>query len=137
MFSITITIDDSWIAPIYNHVHHGTCFSLLEQARVALISEMGFSYESLLAEGKALVITGVQAQYKREVLKGQVTVTCDEGEIRGRSLVLRQRIINSKGKDAVTAVIESVFMDINNRRGMEPPQTFTHAFHRLGLPLMS
>jgi YbgC/YbaW family acyl-CoA thioester hydrolase len=137
MFSITVEIDDSWLAPIYNHVHHGACFSLLEQARVALISEMGFSYESLLAEGKALVITGVQAQYKREVLKGPVTVTCDEGEIRGRTLVLRQRIINSKGKDAVTAVIESVFMDIANRRGMEPPEEFAAAFHRLGLPEIS
>ena len=137
MFSIPIEIDDTWITPIYNHVHHGTCFSLFEQARVALIREMGFSYESLLAEGKALVITSVQCQYKREVLKGGVTVTCDQGEIRGRNLILRQRIINSKGKEAVLAVVDSVFMDIQTRRGMEPPPEFSAAFVRLALPPLS
>ena len=128
MFSINVTIDDSWVEPVYNHVHHGRSLSLFEQARCALLSHIGFPNEKLLEEGKALVITKVTASYKREIKRGEATVTCDRAEVRDRTLVMHQTLLNERGKPAVELVIESVFMDINSRRGMEPPADFLKAF---------
>jgi YbgC/YbaW family acyl-CoA thioester hydrolase len=130
MVSITVEIDDSWVAPIYDHVHHGRCFSLFEQARCALLEHIGFPNEDLLREGKVLVITSVQAQYKREVKRGIATVTCDRVGRNGRALVIHQRLINERGKVAVEAVVESMFMDHATRRGMNPPEDFLAAFLR-------
>jgi acyl-CoA thioesterase FadM len=84
----------------------------------------------LLAEGKVLVITKVSAEYKREVKRGVVQVTCDRVEVRDRSLVIHQRILNQLGKVAVEAVVESMFMNTATRRGMVPPPDFLEAFLR-------
>lgn len=128
MVSITVDIDDSWVEPIYEHVHHGRCFSLFERARLALLEHIGFPNDQLLAEGKVLVITRVSAEYKREVKRGFVQVTCDSVSLQGRSLVIQQRIINERGKVAVEATVESMFMDGKTRRGINPPEDFLAAF---------
>lgn len=130
MFSITVDLDDSWVFPVYEHVHHGRCFDLLEQARVELLRSMGFPNDELLAAGKALVIAQVEATYLREVKRGTVTVTCEDMAIEGRALIVRQKILNARGKVAVDARIQSVFMDISTRRGMEVPEDFHAAFLR-------
>jgi len=128
MFSITVDIDDEWVVPVYDHVHHGRSLSLFEQARCALLEHIGFPNDQLLAEGKALVITKVEAVYKREVKRGRVTVTCDRAEVRDRTLVIHQTLLNERGKPAIDLVIESVFMDVKSKRGMEPPPEFLKAF---------
>ena len=128
MFSITVEIDDTWLEPVYEHVHHGRCLSLFERARCALLEHIGFPNDQLLAEGKALVITKVEATYKREVKRGTATVTCHRAEVRDKTLVIYQTLLNERGKPAVELVIESVFMDVKSRRGMEPPPDFLRAF---------
>lgn len=128
MFSITIELDDEWVTAVYEHVHHGRCFYLLEQARVAYMERIGFPNDMLLARGQAAVITVVSAQYKREVKKGRVTVTCEDLSVNGKTLIIGQKILNERGKVAVEARIESVFMDMNTRRGMAPPEGFIEAF---------
>jgi len=130
MFELTVEIPSDLIEPVYEHVHHGKCFSLLERGRLALLERIGFPNEELLAQGRALVITRVEAHYKREVKGACVIVTCESPTINGRSLVLRQRILNERGKTAVEAVIESVFMDMGTRRGMDIPGDFRDAFLR-------
>ena len=128
MVAITIDIDETWVEPIYEHVHHGRCFSLFERARLALLEHIGFPNEQLLKEGKVLVITRVSAEYKREVKRGPVQVTCDSCSLRERVLVIHQRILNERGKVAVEATVESMFMDAQSRRGMSPPEDFLRAF---------
>ncbi len=130
MIAISIEIDDDWITPVYDHVHHGRCFSLFEEARLELLRVIGFPNEQLLREGKVLVITKVAAEYKREVKRGSVQVTCDSVELRDRSLVIHQRILNRLGKVAVQASVESMFMSMETRRGMQPPDDFLAAFLR-------
>jgi YbgC/YbaW family acyl-CoA thioester hydrolase len=132
MFSIEVELDDEWVAPIYDHVHHGRCFYLLEQARVAYMAHIGFPNDVLLAQGQAAVITAVAAQYKREVKRGRVTVTCEDLEVDGKTLIIGQKILNERGKVAVAARIESVFMDMDTRRGMLPPEGFVEAFLATG-----
>jgi YbgC/YbaW family acyl-CoA thioester hydrolase len=128
MFSIKIELDDDWVAPVYDHVHHGRCFYLLEQARTAYMDRIGFPNDVLVARGQAAVITSVSAQYKREVKRGVITVTCENLSVDGKTLVIGQKILNERGKVAVEARIESVFMDMNTRRGMAPPEGFIEAF---------
>lgn len=128
MFSIEIELDDKWVAPVYDHVHHGHCFFLLEQARVAYMDRIGFPNDLLLSRGQAAVITAVAAQYKREVKRGRVSVTCEDLRVDGKTLVIGQKILNERGKVAVEATIESVFMDMTTRRGIMPPEGFIEAF---------
>jgi acyl-CoA thioesterase FadM len=124
MFSITIPIDDEWIAPVYDHVHHGRCLSLLEQARAAFIEKLGFPNEQLLQQGKVIVVTRVDMMYKREVKRGEVQATCDGVEFEDRVLRIRQRLVNNRGKTAVEGVVELMFMDMTTRRGMDVPEDF-------------
>jgi YbgC/YbaW family acyl-CoA thioester hydrolase len=131
MFSLTIPLAGDWIDPVYEHVHHGRSLFLLERARLALLESMGMPNDALMARGQVLVITKVEASYKREVKGEFVTATCDEASLLGRGLVMRQRILNEKGKVAVEAVIESVFMDTNTKRGMWPPDDFLKAYRSL------
>lgn len=130
MVAITVEIDDNWITPVYEHVHHGRCLSLFEEARLELLRVIGFPNEQLIQEGKVLVITKVSAEYKREVKRGAVQVTCDKVELRDRSLVIHQRILNHLGKVAVEATVESMFMNAQSRLGMYPPEDFREAFLR-------
>lgn len=128
MFSIEIDVNDEWVAPVYEHVHHGRCFYMLEQARVAYMDKIGFPNDVLLSRGQAAVITAVAAQYKREVKRGLLTVTCEDLQVDGKTLIIGQKILNERGKVAVEARIESVFMDMGTRRAIMPPEGFIEAF---------
>jgi YbgC/YbaW family acyl-CoA thioester hydrolase len=130
MFSIEMEIPPELVFPVYDHVHHGQAFSFLEKGRVALMEHLGVPYQGFLDRGLGLVIGSVQATYKRELKGGMITVTCDRLEVQGRSILIHQRILNSKGKVAVEAVIESIFMDIQARRGINPPEDFLEGVKR-------
>lgn len=127
MFSITIMVGGDLVEPVYDHVHHGRCFSILEQARCAMLESIGFPNEQLIREGKVLVITRVDVAYKREVKAGDATVTCEDIRYDDRTIIMRQRIINSRGKTAVEGEVHSMFMDMHSRRGMEAPSDFLTA----------
>lgn len=127
VFSIDIDVDDTWISPVYDHVHHGKLLSMFEQSREALVADIGFPNDAMLRDGKVLVITNVSVAYKREVQRGRFQVTCDSVVVDGRTIVISQRIVNSKGKTAVQGEISLMFMDGAKRRGMLPPTDFIAA----------
>lgn len=127
MFSIQIEIDDSWLSPVYDHVHHGRMLSMFEQARLGLVEAIGFPNDDLLRQGKFIVVTRADVAYKREVKRGKVVVTCEVVEIDGRTVRMQQKIINERGKVAVEAVISLMFMDGETRLGVLPPEDFATA----------
>jgi YbgC/YbaW family acyl-CoA thioester hydrolase len=127
MISIAIETPREWVEPVYDHVHHSRCFFLFEQARTALLEKIGLPYDRYLQSGLAAVVGSVQAAYKRELKGGGLTVTCDGVERQGRSLVFIQRILNEKGKVAIDARIELVFMDLKLRRAVQPPAELLEA----------
>jgi acyl-CoA thioesterase FadM len=108
-------------------VHHGTCLSLLEQARAGFVAAIGFPNEELLQQGKVIVVTRVDVSYKREVKRGEVLATCDRVTCEGRTIRIAQRVINERGKAAVEGVVDLMFMDIKTRRGMDIPPDFLQA----------
>ena len=127
-FSIQIDIPDELLEARYDHVNHARAFTLLEQGRLELLKAIGHPNDSLLDKGLGLVITKVEARYLREIKRGRVTVTCAPGETDGRRLILKQQILNEKGKVCVDAVIESMFMSMELKKGIDLPEPFATAF---------
>lgn len=127
MFSLSILVDDEWISPVYDHVHHGKMLSMFELARLGLVETIGFPNDELIRQGKLLVVTGVSVSYKREVKRGRVAVSCDSVRIEGRTIRIAQRIINERAKVAVEAQVSLMFMDPVARRGMDIPDEFAKA----------
>ena len=126
-FYIEVELNDEWIAPVYDHVHHGRALSLLEQARGAILDRIGFPNDELMRQGKVIVVTRVDVAYRRELKRGRVQVTCEDAAVEGRTMRMRQRIINERGKSAVEGVVELMFMDHETKRGMNPPEDFLAA----------
>ena len=127
LFSIEISINEDWISPIYDHVHHGRILSLFERAREGLVASIGFPNDQLLRDGKFIVVTNADVAYRREVKLGTVLVTCDTVECQDRVIKIRQRVINQRGKTAVEGVVSLMFMDMQTKRGVSPPAEFIAA----------
>lgn len=127
MFSISYTIDESWLDPIHKHVHHAKCLELLEMARIAYLESIGCSYNVMLERGDALVIVSVDARYKRELKRGVVQVRCSQIAVENRIVRIRQDIQNVREKTVMEATIELTFMNLETRRSMVPPNDFLRA----------
>jgi YbgC/YbaW family acyl-CoA thioester hydrolase len=127
-FETPIEITPDWIEPAYGHVHHGRALSLLEKARVGLLASIGCPNDEMLQRGLALVITEVRVRYKRELKLGMVKVTCEDGKLEGREVVLQQRVINERGKVVMEAEVRSALMHTETRRGIPFPAFFIEKF---------
>ncbi|MDC0357911.1 thioesterase family protein [Oligoflexia bacterium] len=128
MFQIEYEVEEADIEPRYKHVHHAHSLCLLELCRLRLLDSVGYPNSSLLEQGINLVIVRIEAQYKREVKTGKVTIVCDEAHLEEKSFFVMQKILNQKGKVAVEARIEFKCMSSASKRAMEPPQAFIEAF---------
>jgi acyl-CoA thioesterase FadM len=133
-FRIRAAVPPTLLHPDYGHVHHADLLRLLEVARLRLLEEIGQPNDRLLAEGMALVITLVEVAYRREVKGPEVDVTCEQGIIDGREIVLIQRVLLPNGKEAVNAKVASMFLSRQAGRGVRPPASFREPFERYFLP---
>jgi YbgC/YbaW family acyl-CoA thioester hydrolase len=127
-FSIKLTVDAALVSNAYKHVHHADTLRFLEQARMAYMKAIDFSQESLFERGIFLVIASITVQYKREIKGGTLQVFCENPRLKGRGIVLEQRILNEDGKLAVTATVESMMLDTAIGRAIFPPADFVRAF---------
>ena len=128
IFQIDRTVLDSEIEPRYNHVHHARALHFLEECRVAFLDKIGCPLESYLAEQLFLVITRIDAQYKREIRLGPITVTCENPRIDGKRVALTQRIVNERGKECIVALVEFAFLSGQTGRSIVPPDRFIEKF---------
>jgi acyl-CoA thioesterase FadM len=129
-FRIRVPVAKSLLHPDYNHVHHADLLRVLEAARLRLLDEIGQPNDRLLAEGMALVISRIEVAYRREVKGPEIDVTCEEGVISGREIVLVQRLLLANGKEAVRATVGSMFLSRRAGRGVHPPASFREPFER-------
>jgi acyl-CoA thioester hydrolase len=127
MFVFPYTIDRELVDPTHHHVHHAKCLEILEKARIAYLDSLGCSYESMLARGDALVIVTVEAEYKRELKEGEVTVRCAEIIVDERRIFIEQSVYNARGKVVMEARIGLAFMSLESRRSIHPPKDFMDA----------
>lgn len=127
MFSIKLTVDDNHIELPYNHVHHASSLRYLEHARVEFLKEIGHANADYIARNIFVVISAIEVAYLREVLAGEITVTCEDVEVDGKLVRIRQRLINAKGKTCIRAMVGCMFMDGSSRRAIKPPDGFIQA----------
>jgi YbgC/YbaW family acyl-CoA thioester hydrolase len=124
MFEYKMIVEERHVQPVYDHVHHADALFFLEQARLAFLESMGFPREGFMEAGLFWVIAGIQVEYKREVKLGEIVVTCDEARIERKSLKIKQRILNARGKVAVEAEVTSMLLSKHTGRSAEIPQEF-------------
>lgn len=127
-FTTLKTVSPSIIEPVYNHVHHATALRFLEEARLEYLVSIGCSNDSLIARNLFLVITDITIKYLREIFAGEIVVTCENPIIDGKTVILDQRILNSRGKPMVTAKVSSMFLSGETKRSVPPPEDFLNRF---------
>lgn len=93
----------------------------MEAARLAFLSHIGAPNEALIEEGIFPVITRIDVEYLRELKGDSVTVTCEEVMTKGKALYMKQRIINSKEKTCVEALVVSMFLSGETKRAVSIP----------------
>jgi YbgC/YbaW family acyl-CoA thioester hydrolase len=128
MHSFNYTISADLIQSQYQHLHHAEALKFLERARLDLLERIGFPNSALMDRDIFLVITEISVRYKRELFAGSITVECQRMYLKGRDLVIEQRILNSKGKVAIEALVHSCCMSGKLRRAMAVPEDLLAAF---------
>lgn len=128
IFQTERTIASPDIEPRYKHVHHAKALHFLEECRVAYLDKIGCPLESYLSQQLFLVITRIDAQYKREIRSGPITITCENPAIEGKRVSLTQRILNDKGKECMVAKVEFAFLSGATGRSIIPPHDFMQRF---------
>jgi len=128
MFTLPFEISPDDVVSGYNHVHHATTLRFLETARLAYLEEIGQPNERLISEGLFLVITRIDIQYSRELFSGLVEITCENPKILRKKIIVDQNVINSIGKLAVSARVESMMMSGETKRAVIPGQSFIESF---------
>ena len=134
MYQYEYLIGEDDISPQYEHVHHAHSLRFLERGRLQFLEAIECSNESLIATGVFSVIVRIEVDYKREVFKGPIRVTCEGFEVQGKTLRLRQRLYNHRGKEALNALIELKFMDGKSRFAVEVPQKIVTALGVVAKP---
>lgn len=122
MFKINYQVVPDEVDPIYKHVDHSRILKIFERARLSLLESVGFPSDKLIAGGIFPVITRIEASYRREVLMEELVVSCDNIELSEKTLVIPQSIVNSRGKLAVAAVAESMFVCGRTKRAIRIPE---------------
>ncbi|MBX7138825.1 MAG: thioesterase family protein [Oligoflexia bacterium] len=127
-FVLDLEIGEELLEAQYRHVNHADLLRVLERARLAFLERIGCSSPALIATGVYPVITRIDVSYLREVQGGPARATCEEGRIVRKTMILKQRIFNHRDKEAVTAHVESMFIDGESRRAVEIPERLIQAF---------
>lgn len=128
VFRFEYLISERELEPVYLHVNHARALLLMEASRLAFLEHIGFPSPALIAQDIFPVVARIDAGYKRELFGGPVTITCEEGRIEGKSMFLRQRVINEREKCAVEALFELKFMQGATKRAIFVPSELTQAF---------
>ena len=127
MYQMQYEVKESDIQPVYCHVNHARIVTFMETARLGMLESIGFPNDRLIEMGFASVIVRLEIDYKRAVKQGPVTFTCEDMRVEGKTLLLRQRIINDRGKDAVVAEAQLKFLSPTLKRAVPPPPEFCEA----------
>lgn len=128
MFSTVITVGTELLEQQYLHVNHADAFKLFERARIEYMAAIGFPQESMLARDYFAVIVEVSARYKREILGGKYTVTCEDPAVHRKLFTVHQRILNESGEPCVEALVKFLFMCGSTRRAISAPAEFIEAY---------
>lgn len=92
--------------------HHANYLHWMEEARIALLDQVGYPYARLEQEGIGSPVTGVTCKYLASTtFADQVTVTVQVAAFNGVQMTLAYEIRKADGTLAFTGTSEHVFLD--------------------------
>jgi YbgC/YbaW family acyl-CoA thioester hydrolase len=127
IYELNFEITDSDIQAPYNHVHHANSLNFLEKTRLSLIASKGFHENTFFEKNLFLVIASINVNYKREIKKGNIRVTCDQIIFDNKKIIIKQSIFNEQEKLAIEAEVVSMIMSGKTKRAVLPDQEFIDA----------
>ena len=96
--------------------HHSNYIRWMEEARVDFLSQIGWGYEKLEAEGIISPVTGLSCKYRASTtFPDEVTVVVTVAELKGPVLKFQYVMTNQKGKNVFEGHSEHCFLDKNGR----------------------
>ncbi|NMC64149.1 MAG: acyl-CoA thioesterase, partial [SAR324 cluster bacterium] len=110
------------LQPFYKHLNHAKVLTFLERARTQFLDDIGCPLQTLISEGIFSVVASIEVKYKRELFAGEILVTCENIEVRGKSLFVKQKIFNSRAKIAIEALVEIMFLRAATKRAGNVPE---------------
>lgn len=127
-FVTSYQVGDSDIEPVYDHMHHARALLFLERGRLDFLSAINCPNDDLIRQGLFLVITRMELAFKREIRRGEIEVACLNPRIEEKKVILDQHIINERGRLALEAAVECMFLSREAGRAVFPPQFFCERF---------
>jgi len=122
VFTIEHKVEDDKLVPDYFHVHHADSLRMMEDARIKFLESRGLPLDSLIKNQIFLVITSVSVVFKREIKKGTYLITCENLNIKSKTLCVNQKILNEQEKVAVEAQMEFKCLSGKTKRAVYPPE---------------
>ncbi|HTQ80552.1 MAG TPA: thioesterase family protein [Thermoanaerobaculia bacterium] len=116
-------------------VHHANYIVWFELARTRLCALSGFHYADIERMGYLLMVTGVEARYRKPARYGDtVRVTCWAERLSSRGLRFAYEV-SKDGELLATGATEHIWVEKATGRPSRPPEAVRTPFRRLaGLP---
>jgi acyl-CoA thioester hydrolase len=112
----------------FGHVNNARYFDLYEQARWDFITKFGYGLKEVIENEKGPVVLDVNCRFKRELINREVvTIRSQTIESSGKIMKIYQEIIKENGKVASDATFTFGFMDLKERKLMNPPDSWLKA----------
>lgn len=114
---------------VNGHVNNAKYLEYLEWGREEWYERNGLHYEVFLGMGVQTVTVNINVNYRKECRQGdRLVVKCRPEKVGNKSYVLKQEIVNQKGELCADALVTSVTMDSETRKGREVPEELRRLF---------
>jgi YbgC/YbaW family acyl-CoA thioester hydrolase len=112
----------------FGHVNNATYLELYEEARWQFITENGYGYKEVHEFKKGPVILDCHIRFKNEILlRERLTIKSNQMKVKGKIMYLEQEMIKENGKIASSATFTIGFMDLAQRKLIEPTKAWLNA----------
>lgn len=114
---------------VNGHVNNAKYLEYLEWGREEWYETSGLHYDVFTGMGIQTVTVNININYRKECKQGDLLTIKTRPEKMGRtSYILKQEIINQHGELCADALVTSVAMDIETRKGKEVPDELRRLF---------
>lgn len=113
---------------LLGHVNNATYFQLLEEARWAMITPLGWGREDVLKKQVSPIVLDARIRFKRELLKGEnvlIRTWCHGAQ--GKTCQVGQSVLKPNHKEACEASFTMGLMDLKTRKLIQPPENWWRA----------
>ncbi|AZN42884.1 acyl-CoA thioesterase [Paenibacillus albus] len=114
---------------VNGHVNNAKYLEYLEWGREEWYEQAELHYNVFLGMGIQTVTVNINISYRKECKQGDKLTVKTAPERAGRtSYVLKQQIVNDRGELCADALVTSVTMDVDTRKGRELPNQLRKFF---------